>query len=204
MSTRFFNLPVIIAAVFGLGLGASMYLNVVQHQRAESDKKLLQGEITDLRYQVKQDQTTVSPTASPAPSLSPSSSPSPTAEPAVAGTSSVTISQFGVKLTTSDPITDLAYAPQVSARLEVAGFTTESLVAKYPGCKPGTALGMLVRRPKSQKAPSWNKFIKTIDNYSYYYSAATTGNCAPDQAGRDALAAARAALVTTVLPTLSK
>lgn len=74
------KLPVVIAAALGLGLAASAFLNFQQHQRSEQDKKLLQGEIVDLRYQVQQDKLAA---ASPTPDLSdiPSDSPSPSASP---------------------------------------------------------------------------------------------------------------------------
>ncbi|MDB5178692.1 MAG: hypothetical protein JWN01_635 [Patescibacteria group bacterium] len=204
MSQRgFIRLPILIAIVLGLGFGASGYLNYSQHQRAEQDKKLLQGQITDLRYQLKQDQQAVgSPSPSPSGSVEPAPTPSPSPSPAVAGTASVAISQFGVRLTATDPLLDLTYAPIQSAGLTVAGFTTESLLAKYPSCKPG-ALGALVRRPQSQKAPSWNKLVKTLGSYSYYYSAASASDCTNDQAGHNTYAAAKAALANGVLPTLS-
>ncbi len=83
------TLPVVIAVVLGLGLAASAYLNIAQHQAAVQDHKLLQGEITDLRYQVNQDQQTASAPASPTPSplatpdATPAASPAPTPTPAV-------------------------------------------------------------------------------------------------------------------------
>jgi hypothetical protein len=202
MSQRgFIRLPILIAIVLGLGFGASAYLNYSQHERAEQDKRLLRGQITDLRYQLKQD--AMSP--SPSPSTEPTSStptPSPSTSPAVAGTASVTISQFGVRLTATDPIVDLTYAPVQSAGLTVAGFTTQSLLAKYPGCKPG-ALGALVRRPQTQRAPSWNKLVKTIGSYSFYYSGASAFDCTNDREGHNTYAAAKAALTNGVLPTLA-
>jgi cytoskeletal protein RodZ len=91
---RFMSLPVVLAAVFGLGFGASVFLNIQQHQRAEQDKKLLNGEIEDLRYQVKQDLAAKggqAPSPSPEPSDSPTPSPiaSPSTSPEVAGASTV-------------------------------------------------------------------------------------------------------------------
>jgi uncharacterized protein YgiM (DUF1202 family) len=87
------KLSVIIAAVLGLGFGASAFLNFQQYQRTQQDKRLLQGEIVDLRYQVKQDQLATAGSPSPSPSAdptladspSPSPSPSPSATPAVLG-----------------------------------------------------------------------------------------------------------------------
>jgi hypothetical protein len=92
------SLPIVIAVVLGLGFGASAYLNMSQYQRAQQDKKLLKGEITDLRYQIKQDQLasgdpspSPSPEASPSPSPSPSATPVPTTTPEVAGASAHTM-----------------------------------------------------------------------------------------------------------------
>jgi hypothetical protein len=194
------SFPIVIAAVLGLGFGASAYLNYAQHAQAMNDKKLLQGQITDLQYQVKQDQLAKASSPSPTPSDSPT--PTPSATPAVAGTTSITVSQYGVKLTATDPITDLTYAPIASGGLTVAGFTTQSLLAKYPACKPGTALGMLVRRPKTQKPPVQDKLIKAIGSYNYYFVAAT-GNCTGESAGANILAADRAAIANSVMPTLN-
>ncbi len=77
------NLPVVIAAVFGIGLAASMYLNYNQNKTAEQDRKLMQGQITDLRYQVKQDSLASASSASPTPTplATPDSSPTPTPSP---------------------------------------------------------------------------------------------------------------------------
>jgi hypothetical protein len=77
------NLPVVIAAAFGIGLAASMYLNYSQSQTAEQDRKLMQGQITDLRYQVKQDGLASASSASPTPSplATPESSATPTPAP---------------------------------------------------------------------------------------------------------------------------
>ena len=79
-----------------------MYLNYYQHERATQEAKLMNGTITDLRYQVAQDKLTMagsSPSASPepsdspspAPSASPSPNPSPAGTPAVAGASTVAV-----------------------------------------------------------------------------------------------------------------
>src|SRR5687767_7631461 len=91
------SLPIVIAVVLGLGFGASAYLNMTQYQRAQAEKKLLKGEITDLRYQVAQDKlaagTSPSPSPeaseSPSPSPSPTPTPSPSSSPEVAGASTV-------------------------------------------------------------------------------------------------------------------
>ncbi len=190
-------LLIIITATLGLGFGALIYLNYAQYQRAEQDKRLLQGEITDLRYQLKQD-SAASPSATPSPT--PSSTP---AVPAVQGAQAVDLAQLGVKLQPSDPIADLTYSYQLVNGLAVANLTTSSLMAKYPACKPGAALGMVVRRPlNSRPATSASKLIKRLGDYNYYY-VASTSNCATDAAGRASLAEARSALIAAVLPTLS-
>lgn len=203
---KWLNLPVVIAAVLGLGFGASAYLNVAQHQRAEAEKKLLQGEITDLRYQVKQDQEGKTAAADPA-SETPSEAeatptPTPVPSPAVAGTASISIGHLDVKLTATDPIADLTYAPEKSGSYTVAAFTTQALVAKYPACKAG-ALGSLVRKLKTVKPNSGNQLIKPIGSYNYYYIAPAF-TCATDTNGRNEVAAAAAALKTTALPTLAE
>jgi hypothetical protein len=209
MKWGFVSLPTIIAAALGIGFAASAYLNYSQYQAASQNQKLLQGQIVDLKYQVTQDHLAdSSPSPSPtakavATTASPSPSPSSSAAPAVAGTATVSISQFGVSLSASDPITDLTYAPVESGGLIVAGFTTQSLLAKYPNCKALTALGMLIRRPASQIAPySDGKPIKTIGGYKFYYKA-STAYCANDYAGENELAADRAAIANTTMPTLT-
>jgi hypothetical protein len=88
----FIRLSVVLAAVFGLGLGASLYLNYYQHARSAQDAKLMQGQIVDLRYQVQQDHLALSgpspsPSDSPSPSPDATPSPAPTSTPAVAGAS---------------------------------------------------------------------------------------------------------------------
>src|SRR5687767_6884724 len=92
------SLPVVLAIVLGFGLGASVYLNVFQHQRAAQERKLMQGEITDLRYQVKKDAEAKSASATPSPepvatpeaTPAPSAAPTPTPAPQVAGASAQT------------------------------------------------------------------------------------------------------------------
>jgi hypothetical protein len=82
---RLFTFPTFIAAVFGLGFGASVFLNVQQHSRAAQDAKLMQGTITDLRYQVDQDHKQLAGgAATPAatPEESPLATPEPSASPA--------------------------------------------------------------------------------------------------------------------------
>jgi len=101
-SRGFIKLPVLISVVLGVGFVASVFLNIVQNQRAQQDHKLLQGEITDLRYQVNEDKVTLdggspkpspstssspSASASPSPSASPDASPTPTPTGSVAGAS---------------------------------------------------------------------------------------------------------------------
>jgi hypothetical protein len=210
MKWGFISLPTIIAAALGIGFAASAYLNYAQYQASQQNQKLLQGQIVDLKYQVNQDHLAMSgstPSPSPSPeantastTTSPSPTPSPSSSPAVAGASTVSISQFGVNLAVAEPIADLTYTPITSGGLIVAGFTTESLIAKYPSCKPGTALGMLVRRPPSgsESIPrSGDKFIKQIGAYKFYFVPATS-YCASTYAGANELAADRAAMANTL------
>lgn len=199
------KLSVVVAAAFAVGFAASAYLNFMQHEHAEQARLALQGEITDLRFQASQDRlpASTSPSPSPTSSASPSPSAEPSTGPSVAGTANITIGIYGVKLTAIDPLTDLTYGQVASGGFTAAGFTTESLLAKYPGCKPGSsALGTLTRRTKSQKPTAQEKFIKVVGDYTYYYIKPTSF-CATDQAGKDSLAAARVTLSNTVLPTIS-
>jgi cytoskeletal protein RodZ len=81
----------VIAAALGLGFGASAFLNVAQFQRADQERKLMQGEITDLRYQVDQDKKNgTADAATPSPSPSGSPTPSPSASPQVEAASTTT------------------------------------------------------------------------------------------------------------------
>jgi cytoskeletal protein RodZ len=198
------KLSVVLAAVLGVGFIASGYLNFAQHQQSVQEQSLLQGQITDLTYQLKQNQGTNSPSPSPASSSTSSSSPipSPSSSPAVAGTASLSISQFGVSFTVNDPIVDLTYAPEQSGSYTVAAFTTQSLLAKYPACKPGV-LGSLVRKPKNASASYNDKLIKAIGNFNYYY-VQSYSYCATDTAGSNIVAADRAAVENSALPTLAQ
>ncbi len=211
-SRGFIKLPIIIMVTLGLGFAASVFLNITQSQHAAQNEKLLQGEITDLRYQVNQN-TQASPTPLPSNSPSPSpvavSSPAPTTvpspSPAVAGTALITLSEYGVHLSVADPVTDLTYGLVPSGAFQVAALTTRSLISKYSGCKPtsaNNALGLIVQKKPSESVSALDIPIKTIGTYKYYYLK-PTGYCATDQAGRDTLAAARAAVQNSVLPTLS-
>jgi hypothetical protein len=199
-------LMIVIAAALGLGLAASGYLNYVQYQRSSDEKRQLTGEISDLRYQLKQDgQTPAEPTASPSPSpsASPDSAVSPTPVPAVAGAQALQIGELGVHVTPADPVADLTYSYQLVSGLAVANLTTNGMAAKNPGCKAG-ALGMLVRRPLSSKpSTSASHFIKKIGNYNYYY-VTPTSNCGSSADGRAYITAAVAALTDTIMPALSE
>jgi uncharacterized protein YgiM (DUF1202 family) len=111
------SLPVVIAVVLGLGFGASAYLNYSQYQRAQQDKKLLKGEITDLRYQVEQDKlagTTATPSPSPEASVSPSPTPTPSSSPEVAGASTAP------KATTVKTPSNLHSAPSKSSSVLIS------------------------------------------------------------------------------------
>ncbi|HSX03030.1 MAG TPA: hypothetical protein VLI05_07035 [Candidatus Saccharimonadia bacterium] len=190
----------VVIITFGGGLAASAYLNYYQYQRDSQNQQLLQGQITDLRYQLKQETN-----GSPAPSISPSPSlsPSPSASPSpVLGAQTVNLAELGVKLTPTDPVADLTYGSQTIAGLGVANLTTSSLLAKYPACKPG-ALGMVVRRPLgSRPSTSASHLIKKIGDYNFYY-VTPSGNCGPDSAGRATVSAAIAAVQNLVMPTLT-
>lgn len=205
------SLPIVIAAVLGIGFGASIFLNMVQHQRAEQERKLLQGQITDLTYQVKKD-SEQSPSTSPTPEplATPEATVTPTPTPAVAGTASMSINEYeGVKLTTIEPVADLTYKWVKSGVYQVAELTTRSLIGKYASCVPSSpsknnALGLIVRRPIGEKAPSQDILPVSIDSWTYYYVKPSTTSCATDTAGKNEVAAARAAVLNSVYKTLSK
>ena len=196
-------LLIVITATLALGLAASAYLNYNQFQHATQTQHELQGQITDLRYQLHVDEKQP---GSPAPGASPGAgaAPAPSPTPAVLGAQTVDLTQLGVKLTVGDPIADLTYDHEVVGSLDVANLTTSSLVAKYPACKPGAALGMVVRRPLSSKpSSSSTKFLKTFGKYNFYY-VPPTSNCGGTVPGQADVTAAKSALVNTVLPTLSQ
>jgi hypothetical protein len=195
-------LPLVIAAVLGVGLSASAYLNYVQHQHAADIARQLNGQITDLRYQLGLD-TKGSPSPSPEASASPLAA-TPTPE-AVLGSQSLSLTELGIKLTATAPLADLSYAmiPATTSGATVAGLTSAGFVAKHPACGPGTALGQLVRRDKGAKAPSSNKLIVTLGNYSfYYYLPATT--CAASPADKADVATYQAALQNTIFKTIAQ
>ena len=97
-----FNLAMVAAIAFGIGFIALGYLNYAQYTASQQSQSLLQGQITDLTYQVKQDHAaglggspspTPSPSDSPSPTPTPSDSPTPSPSPstAVLGASTTTI-----------------------------------------------------------------------------------------------------------------
>lgn len=110
--------PVLTYVVIGalsLGLVASVYLNYAQAQRADQDHHLLQGQITDLRYQVQQDKqaagaANATPTPSPSPSATPTpvlaaeTTPTPTPTPAAATATVKSFVHLRARATTSSAI----------------------------------------------------------------------------------------------------
>jgi hypothetical protein len=198
------SVVMVCAVVFGLGLVASVVLNLLQAQRAADDKAQLQGQITDLTYQVEQDHKKLagSTVTSPTPSVSPtpSASPSPSATPAVLGSQTIKLTELGVSVTVSDPVGDLVYKSQPKNGVSIVGLTTASLNAKYPKCV-ASFLGQISKRADGAKANTNETLIKSIGGNSYYYIKPVV-ECATDAAGK----ALRANLVNTiqasVLPTL--
>lgn len=208
------RLSVVLSVVLGIGFAASGFLNIVQHQRAEQEKKLMQGEITDLRFQVKKDAegtatADASPTPEPLATPEATASPSPSPSAAVAGTAVITLNEYdGVKITTSDPVNDLTYAFKKSGAYKVVNLTSRSLVAKYPKCLPGddtnNALGIVVRKPLGEPVPKWDLPITSVGSWTYYY-VQPTGLC--DPAAKNDLAQARSAVWNagaSIVKTLAK
>lgn len=193
------------------GFVASAFLNAIQHSNAEQQKQALTSELQALQDQAR----SLDPETVP----SPGPSAGPTTLPTVAGQSAMKISFFSVSLITTDPIADLVYGSMEGSGTPVAGFTTQTLLAKYPSCKAG-ALGTLIRKPaptpspspsrtpsrrrspSPTKAPANQPFNKTVAGYTYSYKAPTF-ICANDQAGRNDVAQAIAALKNGALPTLT-
>lgn len=194
-----FGRLIIIGVVLGLSIGD--YLHLTNKLKSERD------------YTVTK--------ATPTPVAASTPTPSPTNTPLVAGQTAVKILTYHVQIVASDPITDLAYGEmQYNGSAEV-GFTTESLLAKYPACKAG-ALGYLyrtkTRQPTSSTSPSpspssnyyytprttlYNqKFSKTVGDYTYTY-VSPSSNCANDYAGENAVIQAKSALISDALPTLA-
>jgi hypothetical protein len=198
------TLPAVVIATLSLGLVASMYLNYAVYKNAQDDKRQTAGELTDLRYQVKQDQLAGlnAPSSSPSPSTKPTASPSPAA---VLGAETLAISEMGVTVIPAAPLADLSYAviPSQTAGAVVIGFKSDSFSTKYPNCAPGTALGQLVRRPVSQRPPASNKLVATIGGFKfYYYNPGDT--CATSTVGRADTAAAVAVLGSTILKSIAQ
>lgn len=71
---------VIMSVLMIVALG-SLGMNYFQYQQSSQERRLLKGEITDLRYQVKQDQLAAAGSQSPSPTLDPVMTPPPTTEP---------------------------------------------------------------------------------------------------------------------------
>jgi hypothetical protein len=194
-----------LSILFFLGLCGSAWFNVQQHAQGLQDKKALSDQLATLKNQVQQQ-----PVATPTPSVDPADA------PLLAGQSRVSLSVFGANIIVVDPISDLVYGTVKYNGADTIGFTTQSLLAKYPGCKAG-ALGTLVRTkvsstPKptptptssmsSFRTPSNQPFSKYLGNYLYTYRP-TYSVCADDKSGEDALAADIDALKNQALPTIS-
>ncbi len=181
-----FFTTVIILALLG-GLGASGYLNYHQAQQRVLTQRQTNDQLSQLQQQVSQYKTALA-------ALNGSSG-----SPAAA--KSVTFAQLGVKVTPSDPVIDLTYTYQKVNGDDVANLTTSSLLVQYPACKPGVALGKLVRR-SSSSMNTGGKFLQVLGGYSFYYESAG-GTCATDTTGRQLLIDARNTLSTIVFTTLA-
>ena len=185
-----FNLTLVAAITFGVGFVALGYLNYYQHSQAQQAQSLLQGQITDLTYQVNQDHAngtaSATPVASPSasPGASPQASPSPSSSPQVAGTATISLPLYKVNFTANDPITDVTASAAQDGSYQVEAFTSSSLLAKYPQCTAGV-LGVLVAKT-SRSASAGDEYLKTLGGYSYYYNPKplVSASCATDSAGQ--------------------
>jgi cytoskeletal protein RodZ len=143
---KFFSFPTFLAAVFGLGFGASIFLNVQQHARASQDAKLMQGTITDLKYQVDQDHKQLAGAASPMTSSTPSDSPIATPEPSTTPSTTPTPSPTPAgQVAGASTVPALKYACNVHATANINStdvWTVGQLQAKglpaYPGSPKGS------------------------------------------------------------------
>jgi hypothetical protein len=161
-----------LSILFFLGLCGSAWFNVQQHAQGLQDKKALSDQLATLKNQVQQQ-----PVATPTPSVDPADA------PLLAGQSRVSLSVFGANIIVVDPISDLVYGTVKYNGADTIGFTTQSLLAKYPGCKAG-ALGTLVRTkvsstPKPTPTPtsSMSSFQQVPRKLSLYLSANVFGLC---------------------------
>jgi len=191
-----------LSILFFLGLCGSAWYNVQQHTQSVQDKKVLSDQLATLKNQ-----------ASHLPAITPTPAADPADAPLLAGQSRVSLSLFDASIIVVDPISDLVYGPMYAGNNTI-GFTTESLLAKYPDCKAG-ALGTLVRTKVSStpkptptpstsafRTPSNQPFSKYMGGYLYTYRP-TYSVCADDKTGEDALAADIDALKNQALPTIS-
>jgi hypothetical protein len=189
----------------GLGLAGCVWLTLTQPRTQRAD----------LSHQ---------PVFTPLPKAS---TPTPTAiAPASVHKTIIKILTYDVSFEVHDPISDLVYGEIKDGNNTWVGFTTKKLLAKYPDCKAGT-LGVLTRvkasptptqspspspsptkssssspTPFPSKTPSNQPFKMTIEGYTYSYKQSYS-TCTDDQAGRNDLAAARAAVKNASLPTLT-
>ena len=198
------NILVVCAIVFGLGLAASGFLNIFQAQRAADERTQLKGQITDLTYQVDQDRKAASShpnTTSPTPSSSPLVSTSPSTPPSGAVQKTVALTELGVSVTASDPVSDLIYTYMPSGGVPTVGFTTSALVSKYPKCT-ASFIGLITKHPNGSSVKSIEHLIKSIGTNSYYYVPASV-ECAPDADGRALRLKLMQAVSTTVIGSLN-
>jgi hypothetical protein len=119
------QLSVVLAIVLGLGLAASAYLNIYQAQRSAQERKLMMGEITDLRYQVKKDaeaKKTSSGDSDPVATPEPTASPTPTPA-AAAATPQPQVAAAATQTKTVNTPATLRAAPSQSSRNVLGGTT---------------------------------------------------------------------------------
>ncbi len=182
--------------VFGLGMAASVVLNVTQARRAADDKAQLRGQITDLTYQIAQDRKALG-----AKIASPSATPVPSAPPTPSG-KTVTFVELGVSVTVNDPVSDLTYAPQPKNGVAIVGLSTASLALKYPKCVP-SYLGQISKHADGIKPAANENLIKSVNGNSFYFIKPII-ECATDAAGNAQRANLLTAIETSVLPTLKE
>lgn len=122
---------IVIMSVLSVVALGSVGLNYFQYQQSSQERRLLKGEVTDLRYQLKQDQLAALPSPSPSPTLDPVVTPPPTPEP-----SPTPAAVLGAEATPTPPPGRTA-TTKAFVRLRSKATTNSSVVA---GLNKGTVV----------------------------------------------------------------
>jgi hypothetical protein len=144
---------VILTVGIGAGVGGYYY----EKGQADKDKTVLQKQVNDLK-------------AAAAKKASASSAAATQATPNKSN--ELVITQWGVKLTLPSGLSDLGYAVKNVGGVEIAYFSTKTLVGLDPNCSTDNAgIGAISRETSLRDAsdPYAGEAMKHIGNYYYYY-----------------------------------